>query len=58
MTRVERVARALCKFQGLPENTRYEGRQMWESFVEQAIAVLEAADEAPPRVRAEGRERS
>lgn len=58
MTRIERVARALCKFQGLPENIQYDGRPMWESFVDQAVAVLEAADEDPQREQAGGRERT
>jgi hypothetical protein len=47
MTRIERAARALCRFQGLPENTQYEGRRMWESFIAQAAAVVEAIDEEP-----------
>ena len=58
MTRTERVARALCKFQGLPENTQYDGRPMWESFIDQAVAVLEAADETPQTELAGGRERT
>ena len=44
MERIERVARALCKSQRLPENTRYEGRPMWESFIPQAVVALDAAD--------------
>lgn len=47
MTRIERAARALCRFQGLPENTQYEGRRMCESFISQATAVVEAIDEDP-----------
>ena len=58
MTRIERAARALCKFQGLPENTKYDGRSMWESFVDQAIAVLDAADEETPLERSVARDRS
>lgn len=39
---LELAARALCRFRGLPENTKFEGRPMWESFVPEARAVLEA----------------
>lgn len=58
MTRIERAARALCKFQGLPENTKWEGRPMWESFIEQAIVVLNAADEETSAARAVSHDRS
>lgn len=50
MTRIERAARAICRFHGLPENTKFEGRSMWESYVDEAIAVIEAIDdEGKPR---------
>ena len=39
---LERAARALCSLQGLPENTKFEGRPMWESFLPNARAVLQA----------------
>lgn len=39
----ERAARALCRLNKLPENTMFEGRPMWESFLPQVDAVLEAA---------------
>jgi len=39
----ERAARALCSSKGLPENTKFEGRPMWESYLPQVDAVLEAA---------------
>lgn len=39
---LERAARALCRFEGHPEDTKFEGRPMWESYVPQAEAVLEA----------------
>lgn len=42
---LERAARALCTAQGLPENTKFEGRPMWESFVPLARAMLEAIRE-------------
>ena len=37
---LERAARALCRLDGLPENTKFEGRPMWESFRSKAAAVL------------------
>jgi hypothetical protein len=39
----ERAARALCRFNGVPENTQFEGRPMWESFLPEVDAILEAA---------------
>lgn len=39
----ERAARALCRFHNLPEATKLEGRPMWESFLPEVDAVLEAA---------------
>lgn len=45
MTPLERAARALCRFDGLPENTKFEGRPMWESFIPKAKAVLEALED-------------
>lgn len=39
----ERAARALCRFNDVPEDTMYEGRPMWESFLPEVDAVLEAA---------------
>ena len=47
MTRIERAARALCRFHKLPENTKFEGRPMWESYVDEAIAVIDAIDDEP-----------
>lgn len=38
----ERAARALCRFHGNPEDTMFEGRPMWESYLPEVEAVLEA----------------
>lgn len=38
----ELAARALCKRAGHPENIKFEGRPMWESFLPEADAVLSA----------------
>lgn len=38
----ELAARALCRLDGHPEDIKFEGRPMWESYLEQADAVLEA----------------
>jgi len=38
----EKVARALCRYNGHPENTMYEGRPMWMSYLGEAKAVLVA----------------
>lgn len=42
----ERAARALCRRQGLPEDTKFQGMPMWRSLLDDADAVLEAALEA------------
>lgn len=39
----ERAAKALCRFNGVPEDTQFEGRPMWESYLDQVDAVLQAA---------------
>lgn len=39
----ERAARALCTSRGLPENTKFEGRPMWESLLPEVDIVLQAA---------------
>ncbi|MBN7764137.1 hypothetical protein JYP52_23695 [Nitratireductor aquibiodomus] len=39
----ERAARALCTSRGLPENTKFEGRPMWESLLLEVDIVLKAA---------------
>lgn len=39
---LELAARALCRFRGLPENTMFEGRPMWESLIPEVRVVLEA----------------
>ena len=39
----ERAARALCSKAGNPENTRFEGRPMWMSYLGEADAALQAA---------------
>lgn len=52
----ERAARALCASRGLPENTKFEGRPMWESFLREVDIVLKAAlsPEEWERVKAGG----
>lgn len=39
---LERIARALCRQAGNPENTKFEGRPMWEQYLPEARAVVEA----------------
>lgn len=38
----ELAARALCRMAGNPEDTKFQGRPMWESYLPEAEAVLEA----------------
>lgn len=47
MTRIERAARAMCRFHRLPEDTKFEGRPMWESYIDEAAAVIAAIDDEP-----------
>lgn len=42
--RREIVARALCRFDGHPENIMFEGKPMWMSYLPEADAVLAALD--------------
>lgn len=39
----ELAARALARFNEVPEDAMFEGRPMWESFLPEVDAVLEAA---------------
>lgn len=52
----ERAARALCTSKGLPENTKFEGRPMWENFLSEVDVVLQAAlsPEEWRKMKAEG----
>lgn len=38
----ELAARALCRMANNPEDSTFEGRPMWESYLPEADAVLEA----------------
>jgi len=57
----ELAARALCRKAGNPEDIKFEGRPMWESYLPEAMAVLEAIgwedpapDHPPLRIIARG----
>ncbi|MDE2107145.1 MAG: hypothetical protein KGL39_58610 [Patescibacteria group bacterium] len=52
----ERAARALCRKAGNPENTKFEGKPMWMSYLDEVDVVLEAALEPAEwqRMRAAG----
>lgn len=39
---LELACRALCRFHNLSEDTKFEGRPMWESYIPEAAAVLNA----------------
>jgi hypothetical protein len=38
----ELAARALCRFNDLPENIQYEGKPMWMSYLDEVDVVLKA----------------
>lgn len=40
---LEAAARALCRLDGHPENTKFEGKPMWQSYLPEAKAAIEAA---------------
>lgn len=40
---LEAAARALCRHNGNPENIGYQGKAMWESYLPEAKAAIEAA---------------
>ncbi|HKY82611.1 MAG TPA: hypothetical protein VJM09_14185 [Sphingobium sp.] len=46
MNAIERAARALCKAEGNPENTTFEGKPMWRSYLPQVRLVLAAIQQA------------
>lgn len=39
----ERAARALCKLHGHLPDTRFEGKAMWESYLDEVDAVIASA---------------
>ncbi|MGB3317858.1 MAG: hypothetical protein WA978_12205 [Sphingopyxis granuli] len=51
---LERIARTLCSRKGLPENTQFEGKPMWQSFLADAQAVLGAIREPTEEMIAAG----
>ncbi len=38
----EAAARALCDYEGVPEDAIFEGKPMWMSYLEQVDVVLKA----------------
>jgi len=40
---IEAAARALFRTEGNPENTKFDGKPMWQSYLPQAKAAIEAA---------------
>lgn len=48
MKTIEKAARALCKFDGHAENIKFEGAPMWQSYVQQARALLDSVQAAAP----------
>lgn len=43
----ERIARALCRLDGHPENITMDGVAMWQSYEDDAVVVLAAIEVAP-----------
>lgn len=40
---IDAAARALCRLAGNPENTSFEGKPMWQSYLTEAKAAIDAA---------------
>ncbi|WP_242149672.1 hypothetical protein [Sphingomonas sp. BAUL-RG-20F-R05-02] len=40
---IEAAARALCRLAGNPENSSFEGKPMWQSYLTEAMVAVEAA---------------
>lgn len=40
---IESAARALCRQDGNPENTKFESKPLWQSYLPAAKAAVEAA---------------
>lgn len=38
----ELAARALCRFHGVPEDTQFEGKPIWMSYLDEVDTVLAA----------------
>jgi hypothetical protein len=45
MTPIERAARALCALDGHPENAKMDGKRLWQDYLPEVRAVLEAIRE-------------
>lgn len=45
MSPLEKAARALCRVDGHPEDARMEGKPLWQDYLPEARAVLEAIRE-------------
>lgn len=46
----ETAARALCEYEGVPEDTLFEDKPMWMSYLEQVDVVLNAIGWRPDTV--------
>jgi len=42
MSPLERAARALCRLDGHPENATMEGRPLWQDYLPEVRAVIQA----------------
>lgn len=40
---IEAAARALCRFDGHPENAKLDGKPLWQSYIPEAAAAINAA---------------
>ena len=56
MTPIERAARALCRLDGHPEMATMDGKPLWQDYLPEARAVIEALHEPSQSMREAGAE--
>jgi hypothetical protein len=56
MTSIERAACSLCSLAGNSENEKFEGKPLWQSYLPQVRAVLDALHGASLRMTEAGAE--
>lgn len=54
MNPLERAARALCTLDGNPENAKMDGKPLWQDYLPEARAVIEAIREPSEAMQVAG----
>lgn len=56
MIPIERAARALCRLDGHPEQATMDGKPLWQDYLPEALAVLDALHEPSQQMAEAGAE--